>query len=381
MKKILVIIMAISITFTLVLPVYGTNANPGAGKFSDVPDGYWASGAIQWMVENGIIEGDGGGQFFPSREVSRDEYAKMMVLTLNLKLINPPEESFLDIKKGGWQFKYAETAKPYMTGFRTSSGDYFHPSQPAVREDMAVALVKALGFDNETADMSILSQFADEAVISPNLKKFVAIAVKHQLMEGYDKDGKRVFAPDEGLNRASAATLLHNAFKENEEKITYEDEKVTYEGDDSDDGEVNNDDENENEDGDDEEENGEGDGEEDENEDENENENSGLASSNIRVKISGDKAVISWKKINSSGFNGYKVVISESDPTPVYPDNGYLAYITDRNNTSITVKAGDGYNGGDFGGRLKSGHTYYFSITVLYDNGKAPGNTVSAKLP
>jgi hypothetical protein len=295
------------------------------------------------MYENGIVEGAGNGQFLPTRSVSRDEYAKMMVLTLKLELINPDGPSFLDIKKGSWQYKYVETAKPYMTGFRTSAGDYFRPSQKAVREDMAVALVKALGFGNETADLDVLSQFADASTISPNLKKYVAIAVKHGLMEGYDKNGKRVFGAKEGLDRASAATLLYKAFKENEEKITYdEDEKITY--DDKDDYVK-------------------------------------LASTNLKIKILDDQALLSWDKITSTTFSGYKVVISRRDSTPSYPENGYYQYITDPNTTSVAVKAGDSYNGGDIGGQLRAGVDYYFSITVLYGDKKATGNVVRAKLP
>jgi hypothetical protein len=344
-KKLFTFVLICTILMVSVFPVYCTSPAKSTGGFLDVPSNYWAYNAIKWMSDNKIVEGAGDGRFLPNRAVTRDEYAKMMVLTLHLKLINPQSESFLDIRKGSWQFMYVETAKPYMTGFRTTSGDYFHPSETAVREDMAVALVKALGFENETADLGLLAQFSDAAAISPNLKKYVSIAVAHNLMVGYDMNGKRVFGPKGGLDRASAATLLYNAFRENEEKITYDEAKVTY------------DDNNK------------------------EKDNTNLATARIKVRISGDQAIVSWDKITSSNFNGYKIVISGSDSTPVYPDNGYLKYITDRNETSVTVRAGDCYNGGDIGGSLKSGVNYYFSITVLYNNGKAAGNVVRAKLP
>ena len=348
-KKLFTSILLCMILIVCVVPVYGTKTQTDINSFSDVPAGYWAFDAIKWMLDNNIVEGTGGDKFLPARLVSRDEYAKMMVLTLKLRLINPEEASFLDIKKGGWQYKYVETAKPYMTGFRTTTGDYFHPSEAAVREDMAVALVKALGFDDETADLELLTQFSDASAISPNLKKYVAIAVKHKLMQGYDKDGTMVFGPNEGLNRASAATLLYNAFKENEEKITYDDEKVTYEDTTT--------------------------------ENEDDDKEYDLASTRVSVDVTGDKVIVKWNKITALNFNGYKVVISQKDSTPVYPDNGYFAYITDRSTVSTVVKAGDGYQGGDFGGTLRSGVEYYFSITVLYDNGKAAGNVVKVKIP
>ena len=357
-RKILAVVLASMILIICAVPVYGTNTKADKGSFSDVSAGHWAYNAIKWMIDNNIVEGTGGDQFLPSRLVTRDEFAKMMVLTLNLKLINPERASFLDIKKGGWQYKYVETAKPYITGFKTTTGDYYHPSQAAVREDMAVALVKALGFDKEIADLDLLSQFNDAAAISPNLKKFVAIAVKHNLMEGYDKDGKRVFGPDAGLDRASAATLLFNVFKENEEKITYDEEKITYEN-----GNTNTNDD------------------EECDEDKDDDEDSNLASTRVSVDVVDGKAVVKWNKITASNFTGYKVVISKNDSTPVYPENGYFQYITDRSTLSTVVQAGDNYNGGDFGGTIQSGAEYYFSVTVLYNNGKAAGNAVRVALP
>lgn len=351
-RKITATFLACMILIACVVPVYGTNTKAEVSSFSDVPEGYWAYDAIKWMLDNSIVEGAGDGKFLPERGVTRDEYAKMMVLTLNLKPINPERASFLDVKKGGWQYKYVETAKPYLTGFRTTSGDYFHPSKAAVREDMAVALVKALGFDMETPDLGLLSQFTDATSISPNLKKYVAIAVKHELMQGYDKDGKRVFEPTKGLDRASAAQLLYNAFKQNEEKITFDEDKITYD---------NTTDDNE--------------------EDDEEDDDRVHESSTVRVSIIDRKAKVEWEKISDSDFNGYKVVISRNDSIPAYPENGYFQYITDRNTISTLVSAGDGYNGGDIGGTLQSGVEYYFSITVLYCNEKVAGNVVRIKLP
>lgn len=88
-----------------------------------------------------------------------------------------------------------------------------------------------------------------------------------------------------------------------------------------------------------------------------------------------------WQKVNDSRFQGYKVVISESDSTPVYPDNGYLFYITDRNQTSAVIDNSAEYNSGDFGSHLTPGREYYFSITVLYDGGKVSSNTLKLEYP
>lgn len=62
----------------------------------------------------------------------------------------------------------------------------------------------------------------------------------------------------------------------------------------------------------------------------------------------------------------YKVVISQTDSTPKYPDNGYLQAISDRSQTSCAANNAKTYNGGDFGGYLTVGQKYYVSITYVF---------------
>jgi len=90
---------------------------------------------------------------------------------------------------------------------------------------------------------------------------------------------------------------------------------------------------------------------------------------------------LTWTKETSDELLGYKVVISESNPTPSYPDDGYLRWITDRDETSIIIDNSETYNGGDIDGLLKPETTYYFTITYLYEEGKKTTETVTAKTP
>ena len=90
---------------------------------------------------------------------------------------------------------------------------------------------------------------------------------------------------------------------------------------------------------------------------------------------------LNWQKITDSRFKGYKVVISQYDSTPQYPDNGYLAYLTDSDITAYLVKNTYKYYNGDFGYYLTPGETYYFSITAVYKDKKVPGNAVQLEFP
>ncbi len=86
----------------------------------------------------------------------------------------------------------------------------------------------------------------------------------------------------------------------------------------------------------------------------------------ISATASGSNLILSWTASEAANFEGYKVVISKSNPNPKYPNDGYLEWITDRNRTSVTINA-DTYYQGDIQGNLVSGEYYYFSISIIYD--------------
>lgn len=294
------------------------------GKYTDVKDGYWAKEAIELMDRYGIINGFKDNTFRPNVEVTRAEFAKMMVLTLDLKLENPNKGSFLDVKNYDWSYKYVETAKPYLTGFKTDQGLYFKPNVYAIREEMAVAIVKGLGIDADKTDMSVLNSIKDEAKISKNLRKYVAAAINEGIMIG---DSNKYFGPDVTLTRAEAATLLARLITE--EKVTFDETKVVI-------GDTNLPD---------------------------------LSKTLVlSAKIDNNEVDLSWSGVEDKNFAYYMVVISKSNSKPTYPKDGYIAYITDKSKNSFTLRAGLEYINGDFT-KLISGQTYYVSISAIYQNG------------
>ncbi len=102
------------------------------------------------------------------------------------------------------------------------------------------------------------------------------------------------------------------------------------------------------------------------------------ASTDISGYISDDgKIHLSWKEVSGSGFDGYKVMYSFSDSTPVYGEDGcaYYGFYTDPSTTSCSF----------YPSKIcaKAGQKVYFSITVLYDDHcvKKPGKSISLVMP
>jgi hypothetical protein len=46
--------------------------------FSDVEAGSWYAGYVGWAVENGVVEGDGEGHFFPDMTVTAEQMTLML---------------------------------------------------------------------------------------------------------------------------------------------------------------------------------------------------------------------------------------------------------------------------------------------------------------
>ena len=49
-----------------------------SGTFTDVPDGKWYTDGVEWAAENGIVNGYGNGQFGPTDEVTREQFAAIL---------------------------------------------------------------------------------------------------------------------------------------------------------------------------------------------------------------------------------------------------------------------------------------------------------------
>ncbi len=199
---------------------YADNISQIAGDgntvvFVDVPSDFWAKNEIDSFARQGIVNGYEDGTFRPSGTVTREEFCKLLISTFNQPLESPPAASFADVTMGSWSYPYVETCKDFLTGYANPFGGLpsFHPREAAQREDIAVALVRIMGYtDSSVSDPSYATRkFSDGDQISPNLRGYVSIACEKGLMNGYP-DGS--FGPAKGITRAETVVLLGRATKQ-----------------------------------------------------------------------------------------------------------------------------------------------------------------------
>ena len=215
MKKVFSIVMTL-----IVLTVLSTTAL--AVNFSDLTTEHWAYEPIIEMANKGILAGYPDGTFLPNKSITRAEFAKILVLSLNLKDDTNKNNVFDDVDSSHWSYDYVRIASNYLSGYTNGSQIYFMPDEQAVREDMAIAIVMATNLQNKQYDMSTLDRFSDKDSISESFRKYVAIAVENNLMRG-NADG--TFNPKGKLTRAEVSQLMLNTTKELE-KIAIADNNV-----------------------------------------------------------------------------------------------------------------------------------------------------------
>lgn len=213
MKKIYVIFMVI---LTIISSVVF------AKEYSDLSSNHWAYMPINEMSDKGILSGYPDGTFGPDKSITRAEFAKILVLSLNLndKVKN---SIFSDVSPSFWGYDYINIASNYLSGYTDGNVVLFKPDDEAVREDVAVAVVMAAGLQNSNYNLNTLDKFSDKNDISENLKKYVAIAVENDLMHG---NTNGTFNPKGKLTRAEVCQLMKNTTSELEKIAIGDNSKI-----------------------------------------------------------------------------------------------------------------------------------------------------------
>lgn len=197
-------------------------AHAAKTTFWDVPHSHWAYEAITQMAEQGIISGYNDGSFRPDNRISRAEFAKIMIAAAEIELGSSKNvsQTFEDVGRNHWSFLYVERAKNYLTGYKSGKRYYYKPNEYAVREDIAVALVRLMQYDqSKSSNTNAIDRFKDKYDISKELRPYIAIAVDTDLIKGFNDS---TFRPQAAITRAEAATLLYRAKgKLDETKIVF----------------------------------------------------------------------------------------------------------------------------------------------------------------
>lgn len=171
-------------------------------SFADVPASYWAKDVIAELAAKQLIDGTDAANFAPQRQITRAEFAKLLVQEFGLQT-RGAGASFTDVASGSWYAEVVSIAS--ANGLITGKGDgSFAPNAPITREEMAVMLARIPAL--KSGGTTGTAGFKDGGKISGWAQGAVGRILDEGLMQGR---GNGVFAPQGFTTRAEAAKVVH----------------------------------------------------------------------------------------------------------------------------------------------------------------------------
>ncbi len=187
-----------------VIPTVKDTPIQNTQTFNDVDSSYWAYDAVEYLAKNKIISGNENGDFEPGREITREEFVKLLASALKLT-DEAQATSFTDISSGAWYEKYIAAAvnKGIVNGI---SDTEFGIGLNVTRQDLAVMLYRAAKFLPETK----YTPFGDDSEISDYAKDAIYTLKAYGIISGKSDNE---FAPLSQATRAEAATMIYRMIK------------------------------------------------------------------------------------------------------------------------------------------------------------------------
>lgn len=185
----------------VVLVVGYMPAASAQSDFLDVPAGHWAENYIGQAVRLGVIKGYESTVFGLGDRVTRAQFAAMLTRLFGWQTSAPETPSFEDnADTSKWYYAEIETAVAHGAVKKDSAR--FRPADKITRAEMAIMLVRALGYD--TLAQSVPTSALPFADVSAQ-KGYIAIAYDFGIIDGMSDTR---FSPDGFATREQAAAMI-----------------------------------------------------------------------------------------------------------------------------------------------------------------------------
>jgi len=166
--------------------------------------GHWAENLITRLVRLGSISGYPDGTFKPNNNITRGEFATILVETYGLTQKTGGGKTFKDTEQH-WAKEYISIAASHgiLKGY---SDTEFGPDDKITREQMAVMIVNAAKAEQNAA----ATAFQDQDKVSSWAAEAVKAATKAGIIQGYPDN---TFKPQNNATRAEAVTVILNSLR------------------------------------------------------------------------------------------------------------------------------------------------------------------------
>ena len=177
--------------------------------FKDV-EKHWAREAIDDMASRLVVSGVGDDKFEPDRDITRGEFAAIVVRALGLMRSGTGKDVFSDVPKNAWYYDGVTTAYEYklITGYGNGQ---FGAMEKITREQAMSIIAKAMNITRLKAGMTegeaaeVLAGFTDANSAADYAKAGIAACVKTGIISGRSKTK---IAPKDNITRAEVAAAI-----------------------------------------------------------------------------------------------------------------------------------------------------------------------------
>jgi len=192
--------------------VYSVIYNPVS--FADVAT-HWSKEAVNDMGSRMVVTGAGSGSYEPDRNMTRAEFATIMVRALGLSA-DDSASSFGDVRSADWFRGYVNTAGTYgiITGYNSSQ---FGPQDTITREQAMTMIARAMKLTGlsavltDTEQAALLSPFSDSSRLSAYAKASAAACLKTGIVTGKTATS---ISPGAPVTRAEVAVMVRRLLQQ-----------------------------------------------------------------------------------------------------------------------------------------------------------------------
>lgn len=181
----------------------------GVVDYLDIKD-HWAKGDVNYLAKQGIIRGYEDNTFRPAKDITRAEFAAIILRAI-------AGDSGME---GTLPFKDADKIPDWARGavavaaqkglFKGDQQGFFRPGDPVTRAEITAVAVRLLGREKEVESFSKGAQFPFTDIDGSWASGYIVVASGTDLMKGY-QDG--TFRPGVTASRAEAAVMLVRLLK------------------------------------------------------------------------------------------------------------------------------------------------------------------------
>ena len=169
--------------------------------FSDVPRDHYAFTQIHRLRELGITSGIGNNMFGLGRTITRGEFLAFLVRLMGWEIVKPEKGSFLDNTDPD-HYTYGAIETALLHGVIKKDSNYFRTNDPITREEMAMMIVRTLGYDTLARQLDSIERPFDDVTRNYG---YIAIGKDLGIIAG---KGENKFGPNDSAPREQAAAMM-----------------------------------------------------------------------------------------------------------------------------------------------------------------------------